>query len=370
MRRALRCGNLEAMPPRKTIRPGAALTSPVPGGPQDDRPILTGWRLTTRRQRADYDQKIAARVVEIGEEPFRFRDPLDDEPPHPRHRWIFPSIAHSRGGDYSRDFMRSIEGVDPTNLRFVTLRFGPAKPARGELAAHVAGLSHAINRVVSYLAHIGLAQPQVSAVHIRYDVASARLDPHLHGIWRIPSGRIADVEKLLSKHFSGVWIDEGPIRSLSSLAFYICSRIFDHEAVPDWPRAAIAEAWALMGRAHFVRPAGLFAAWIRRRRAADGPATPPKATRKPTGGPNRDRPASGSGRTVSGAQEAKFRASVAIATVEPPAPTHAAALTSPAGPAVPEIHDEAATTVGTLPLAAVDFNEVMALLIDLAKSQR
>ncbi len=116
--------------PRKLIRAPGPLTPPTPDDPQVDRPVLERRRLT-RDQRDEFDRKIGTRVADAGKTPFRPRDTGDEEPPHPKNRWIFPSVAYSRGGGYQRDFMKSIKGNDASNhrrrLRGQQRRLAPAR---------------------------------------------------------------------------------------------------------------------------------------------------------------------------------------------------------------------------------------------------
>lgn len=241
------------------------------------RPALKRATLTYA-ERAELDRRIATRVEQLGENPSRPMppdwNPEVDDYPHPRNRWIFPSVAYSRGGTHARDLGRAIKGDQSGSLRLVTLRLREENPGKGELGAHLDGVSAAFNGVVRYLIRKGIACPQLSAVHLRYDTATGRLDPHVHGIWDIPSEMIERVRSLLQKTFGGgVWIDEEPIRELRKAAFYICSSVVDHAATPDWPLAVFAEVWRLSPHVHYVRPAGRYAEWIKRHRGtAEGDA--------------------------------------------------------------------------------------------------
>jgi hypothetical protein len=244
--------------------------------------------------RSAIDRKIVARVAALGETPTRPMPPDWDvesgDYPHPRNRWVFPSVAYSRGGDYARDFEQAMHEAmqrgDVKNLRLVTLRFGDRKPEHGGLLRHLKSLSAAVNNTISYLVRNGVARPQLSAVHIRLDPLTGRLDPHLHGIWDIAPETIKRVTELLEKRFSGVWIEQDTIVDLSKIAFYVATGIVPHSEVPSWPLAALGAVWRLPARQHYVRPAGFYAAWIRRRNAdrnARQPAhrVPDDATRGP-----------------------------------------------------------------------------------------
>lgn len=239
-----------------------------------DRPGLSRLRLS-KAERDALDARIAARVREAGFDPVRPRNP-DDGAPLPKNRWIFPSVAYSRGGAYAKSFKAAMKGVQTENFRLVTLRFGSAKPAPGELEDHIRRVSEAANNVIRYLVRLGIAQPQLSVIHLRLDEVSGRLDPHLQGAWEIRPDQMSRVTELLRRQFSGVWIDEEPIRDLGAVAFYLCAGIVDHARVPDWTLAAIKEIWSLPGRLHFVRPAGHFATWIKTHRAASSTKKPPE----------------------------------------------------------------------------------------------
>jgi len=228
---------------RDEICAGDEQAPPEPEGQQADRLALRPCTLKTKDQRDDCDQRIGKRLQDLGQKPFRPRAPGDDRPPHPQNRWVFPSIAYPRGGKLSTEFVKSVKGKDTKNFCLVTLRFGDAKPEPGRLAEHIEGLSKAFNSVVSYLCRTGIAKPQLSAIHVRYDKVSGRLDPHLQGIWDISPELMSRAKKLLHKYFSGVWIDKEKIRSLNDASHYICVGIYDHEAVPDWPNSSLLESW-------------------------------------------------------------------------------------------------------------------------------
>jgi len=256
-------------------KPPIGVTQAMTDESEADRPGLSRLRLS-KAERDALDARIAARVREAGFDPVRPRDP-DDGAPLPKNRWIFPSVAYSRGGAYAKSFKAAMKGVQTDNFRLVTLRFGSAKPAPGELEDHIRRVSEAANNVIRYLVRLGIAQPQLSVIHLRLDEVSGRLDPHLQGAWEIRPDQMSRVTELLRRQFSGVWIDEEPIRDLGSVAFYLCAGIIDHGKVPDWPLTAIGEIWSLPGRLHFVRPAGAFAAWIKAHRVTSSTKKPPKS---------------------------------------------------------------------------------------------
>ncbi|MBU3888589.1 hypothetical protein [Methylosinus sp. KRF6] len=240
-----------------------------------DRPALKRTKLSYD-QRAEIDRRIATKIEKLGENPHRPMSPDWDfengDYPHPRNRWIFPSVAFSRAGDHARDFARAMQGVNTSQFRLITLRNQNELPKQGELATHLNDISAAFNGVVRYLIRKGIARPQLSATHTRYSAAAGRLDPHIHGIWEIPSEMIERARSLLQKTFGGgVWIDEKPVEDVRKAAFYICSGIIDHAAAPSWPPTVLGEVWRLSPHLHYVRPAGRYAEWIKQHnRSADG----------------------------------------------------------------------------------------------------
>ena len=342
-----------------------------------ERPALERPSLKTRDERDEYDRRIGARLVEAGvEQPFRDRAANDKRPPHPQNRWIFPSIAYSRGGQLSNDFVKSTKGTSTSNYRLVTLRFGEAKPDPGNLAEHIERLSKAFNNVVSYLRRTGIAQPQLSAIHIRYDMLSGRLDPHLQGIWNIDPEQMSRAKELLRKYFYGVWIDEEKVRSLKDASFYICVGIFEHEAVADWPKLAILEAWRLPPRLHYVRPAGAFAEWRRTRLQAEpADAMAPESTRRATRPSNSSAPTSAKDRPhkrptagLEGAPppDGSPRGEQGPNASQPPdASSSTASSPAPENQARPIFQSETRILPGT-----GGFSEIVALLLDLAKTQK
>jgi hypothetical protein len=353
----------------KPIRPGLAPppTSEIDGA-QADRPALKTVYLS-RPERDRLDRKIGARIAEIGGDAFRPRDPQDG-PPHPRNRWIFPSVAYSRAGNFTRDFMAAIEGVDRSNLRLVTLSLGTAKPLPGSLASHLKEISKSANGVIAYLARIGLAAPQLSAIHLRYDDVSGRLDPHVHAVWDVSPAQIGKVKKLLKKYFSGVWIDETPIEKLRSVVFYITSGIVDHEGVPSWPQAALREVWNLPTRIRFVRPSGHFVRLAPKRAAVDTLAVPSRGVR------NRAEPPKPRG-AIPGAIQPKIGAHTvseghASATSSANSAPRAVTNTSSASPPAQESSkpgNAASRSFVSSPDPPAGVNDVLALLIALAKSE-
>ncbi|MGO8739140.1 hypothetical protein [Rhodoblastus sp.] len=338
------------------------------GDTRADRPPLTRRRLS-KDERDTLDEKIGARVREAGFDPVRPRD--GGAAPLPKNRWIFPSVAYSRGGKYAAQFKAAFNDVATANFRLVTLRFGDAKPAHGELEAHIKKVSEAANNVVRYLVRQKIAQPQLSAIHIRYDDVSGRLDPHLHGVWEISPELTSRVEDLLRKHFSGVWIDMEPVRKPSSVAFYVCTGVVDHPAVAHWPLAAIDEIWLLPGRLHFIRPAGAFAEWIRTHRATvavrNAPIGSADATRSGFAAPSVSEHVSGHSSSLAGVSGAPPTANSKSAS--------APSSTSSASSAAQEDHRqgaEAAATRTVLPAqtTAAGFNKILALLMQLAATQK
>lgn len=221
----------------------------------------------SRTQRQRVSEAIAARIEELGENPWRpiseNWDPETGRYPYPRNRMIFPPVAYSRAGRHTRLFTQAFnKGADTNeNLRLVTLRVGDQKPVAGDLDAHLREISKTVNSAFSYLIKQGVAHPQLSAIHIRRDPMTGRLDPHLHGLWKIDISLIARARELLEKHFTGVWIDTDPPRNLSRLTFYLCSGVFDYRDIPTWPTHLIKEVWQIRNKFRFIRPSGEFLAY-------------------------------------------------------------------------------------------------------------
>jgi len=332
------------------------------------RPDLNRLRLS-RAERDALDERIATRVREAGFDPVRPRNP-DDGAPLPKNRWIFSSVAYSRGGAYARSFKTAMKGLKTDNFRLVTLRFGPTKPASGELEVHIRKVSEAANSVIRYLVRQRLAQPQLSVIHLRFDEVSSRLDPHLQGVWEISPEQMSRVDELLRKHFSGVWIDKEPIRNLSAVAFYLCAGIVDHCRVPEWPLTAISEIWSLPGRLHFVRPAGHFAAWIKTHRAASSTKKPPE---RPADAPRIDGTAPPAPEVTDGHSDVLSRlpgASAATPTKSSSEGSPPEAYTSSASSAGQEISSHTSNETSLSKVRAPRFNEILALLMELAATQK
>lgn len=239
-----------------------------------DRPALKRVMLSYD-ERAEVGRRIAAKIERLGENPHRpvspDWDPEAGDYPHPRNRWIFPSVAYSRAGVHARDFWDAMRDHDTSHFRLVTLRLQKQPPKNGALGAHLEGISAAFNGAVRYLIRKGIARPELSAVHLRYDTGSGRIDPHVHGIWEIPPELIERARALLQKTFGGgAWIDEKPVDDLRKASFYICSGVVDHPTAPDWPLAVLGEVWRLSPHVHYVRPAGRYAEWIKRHKKTGG----------------------------------------------------------------------------------------------------
>ena len=197
----------------------------------------------------------------------------------PPGRWIFPSVTVGRASKTASRVASAARGRDVSNLRLVTLRFGERKPTAIELASHLAALSSSVGASCDYLSGRNLAQPILSAIHIRRDTthpdAPTLLDPHLHGIWNIAETDIVRVRSYLAERFASVWIDDRPVRKLKAAAFYVTAGILDYRDVPSWSDDMVKALWVLP-QMRMIRPAG----WFADPRRIDSPKTADKARQR------------------------------------------------------------------------------------------
>ena len=218
----------------------------------------------TRDARRHLDQLVAARLLEMGFDPYKpsatgkAGSRSADYEPDLRARWVFPTIGLSRAARVSTEIAAAAKGLDLSSLRLITLRPTKDRPEPHDLDRSLESLSQDINTHVPYMIRMGWIVPVLSVPQIRLD-HDGGLDLHLHALWHlIPDSLDRAVTYLEERYTGGVWVDDKPVRSLRKTAFYIASGMLDYPAVPEWPDHILGAIWQL-GQRRMIRRAGWFA---------------------------------------------------------------------------------------------------------------